>query len=474
MTFLWEFKYKILFTKHARKNTQGVFFMIAKIRSCMEILFVLALTLVCMASWAQPLPKEEKQVINMFYESWHNCSTGDTAIYRIKAEKGEPDVVEIEVIDRKLKSFKFQESYYRESKLFEEKRKTFSLEEIKRYYTPSELQEKGIEFSELRETFKGSVYSCQRYQYPDGSVEILCDKVPAGGLLKKWDKQGSLVQELLDMRRGKGASSMVSEIKAEVIKPQQINRTALTVSELMDDISREKKTQDKGRKKHSLVIGELGKQPEDVPVDAESFLEEVRLLKGKLTGKFNNFAPIFVMGFDGYEAKAKFHKITTRKPSREENPPIPKEITIDYSGYTPPEGESHGKALYTLLSEDKPSTGEVLLQVFPYPEMEVFELPPEAVTIIPGTFNCHHIRLVQLQPRQEVKKEGRFQTINMIDTKKDYWITNIKGYMAVAKRIDMKKEHRIKTPLDGVGESRSEIFVTEDKWTLVEFTPPSK
>lgn len=422
---------------------------------------------------AQETPVKETFIVNMRYESWKNSSLEDTVIYQLKAESKEPEILEIKIIEIKLDQYVFQMRTYLKERLIEEKRETISLKDMNRYYKPSELKDKGIEITELRETIMDSVYICQRIKYPDGSVEFYCDKIPAGGVLRKINPEGETMRELLEIKQGSKRITMVTELEERKDKPVEIKTGALTVSELMTGLKQEQaKIQKSDKEKKKIVIGNVGKQPVEESGKAETFLEEVKLQNGKVSDKFSKYAPVLVVGFDRPKASAKFHMLKTEEPDSGQNPTIPLEINITYTNYVPPKDKGSGKALFTIFALDEVTTTLVRLKENPFPDMIAFELPPEAVSIIPGSFDCYHVRLVSPKPEVSLKTQDQFQIMTIKDSKIDYWITNVEGSTVAVKKMLTEKEQIIKTSLDGTGEDSDKIDRTRiKKWTLVEFKP---
>jgi hypothetical protein len=443
-------------------------------RPCFQkwgVLIFFLIGTVCLRS--QEKPVKESALINMQYESWRNSSPEDSVIYKIKPESGETEILEIKVLEIKLDRYDFQLRTFLKERLLEEKRETFSLKDMNRYYKPEDLKEKGIEITEFRETILGSVYPCQKVLYPDGSQEIYCDKIPAGGLFKKLNPAGETIQELLETKQGAKRTSMVTELQDKKDKLSEIKTGALTVTELMAGLKDERtKIQQSDKDQKKVVIGNVGKQPEEEASKAETFLEEVKLQNGKTSDKFNQYAPVLVVGFDRLKASAKYHMIETVEPNPGGNPPIPLEINAAYTDYIRTKGKGAGLALFTLKVRDEVTTTLVRLKENPFPDMMAFELSPEAVSIIPGSFNCHHLRLVSPKQEISVKKQGGYQVTTIRDTKIDYWISVVQESTVAVKKVLTEREQIIKTSLDGTGEASDKIDrLKEKKWTLVEFNP---
>jgi hypothetical protein len=436
------------------------------------VLFLIGTISIC----AQEAPVKEAPLVNMRYESWRNSSPEDTVVYKLKSESEEPEILEIKIIEIKLDRYDFQMRTYLKERLIEEKRETISLKDMERYYKPLELKDKGIEITELRETIMGSVYACQRFQYADGSIEIYCDKIPAGGLYKKIDSGGETISELLETRQGSKRTSMVTELDEKKVKTVEIKTGALTVSELMTGLKEDRaKIQQSIKEGKRVVIGNVGKQPVEESSRAETFLEEVKLQNGKVSDKFFKYGPVLVVGFDRPKASAKFHMIETVEPGSGESPPAPLEINITYTDYIPPKNKGYGWALFTLFVGDEVTTTQVRLKENPFPDMMAFELPPESVSIIPGSFDCYHIRLVSPKPEVSVTKQDRFQVTTIRDVKIDYWISNVEESTVAVKKTLTEREQIIKSTLDENVEVPEKIDRSRvKKWTLVEFKPSAK
>ncbi|MBN1900807.1 hypothetical protein JW926_05705 [Candidatus Sumerlaeota bacterium] len=427
-----------------------------------------------MSLYSQDAAVKETPVINMQYESWRNSSPEDIVIYKLKPESGEePEILEIKILEIKLDKYDFQTRKYVKERLIEEKRESFSLKDMNRYYKTAELNDKGIMFSESRETIAGSVYPSQKLQYPDGSVEIYCDRIPAGGLYKKLNPAGEAIRELLETKHGSKRTSMVTELEGKKGKPHEIKTGALTVSELMKGLHQgQRTTSQPDPDKKKVVIGNIGKQPEEESVKAETFLEEVALQKGKASDKFSRYAPVLVAGFDRPKASALFHLIETIEPVSGEREPSPIEIRIIYSEYIPPQRKGYGNALFTLIVGDDITTTLVRLRENPFPDMKEFELPPEAVSIIPGSFDCYHVRLVSPKPEVSVEEQDGYQITTIRDAKIDYWISNIQDSTVALKKTFTEREQIIKVSRDGSSNAPETIDRTKvKKWTLVEFKP---
>jgi len=449
-----------------------------RIRHALFVALVLLLTGLSMFLPAQEGNKEETQVFNMRYESWRACRPGDLVVYKISGGEGQPDRLEIKVLEHSLDEIKYQTSAFGGGRLIEEKTLDIKLKELNRYLYPLELKKQGIEFSNVRETFQGTLYSCQRFQYQDGSVEIITDKIPAGALLRKIDSQGKIIQDLVEFKEGRQSASTISAIKEQVIKPEHFGRTATTVSELMSSMKKDKEQEAlAGKRGKGVFIGNVGKQPVDA-VKAAGFMEEVELQRGVPTDKFYKDAAVLLFGFNWPKASAEYHVIETFEPARSASPPVPKKVNVEFAEFYPPRedkkrGKDMGKGLFILSYDDIVTSAKISLGSAPYPDMKSFELPTEAVTVIPGTINCLHIRLAISNPLQKVKKDENSQIVTLTDRKIDYWIGNVKDCNVVVKKIETEKEKITHTSLEDTGEALSEAESTKTKkWTLVDFQPP--
>ena len=433
------------------------------------ILFYVALQLPLAA-----LEEGESYEIDMRFESWRLSLKGDTAIYKLYGKQGEPDRIERKIIDKTLDKIKYQVSTYRGEMLVEEKTERLDLKEMERKLFPARLREKGIVFSETRFTFQGSIYNCQSLQSPDGSVEIYSQKVPAGGLMKKLNPEGDLLRELVAIRYGRNEGSAVTSIKDEVIQSEHVGKTATNVSELMQGIRKERgqiRKSSKGRKK--VVIGNIGTMQEKKK-QYNTFLEEVKEDGGVPTDEFISDAPLLVAGFNRLNAVAGYHLIRSVEPSSDEGPAAPVKVTINYEKFLSATNGDPPRGVFKITHNEKIETADVVLGKNPFPDMKAFKLHPEAVKIIPGTFNCFHIRLVTPKLLTSVREGQNLQVSTVTDKKVDYWISNVKGFMVVVKKIEADRQEITKVMLDGSGSApQTEKITIVKKWTLTGFNPPA-
>jgi len=434
--------------------------------------------LICALVPAQEVNKGENQLINMRCESWRACTPGDMAVYNVAVGENKIDRLEIKVLEHNLDQIKYQTSALGEGRLIEEKTAEINLKEMKRYFYASDLKKEGIEFSNVRETFQGTIYTCQRFQYQDGSVEIVSDKIPAGGLLKKLDPQGKILQEILEFKEGRQTASAISSIKEQVIKPEHVGKSATTVSELLTGIRKEREqATSEGKKGKGVFIGNVGKQPADAG-KAASFTDQVVLERGAPTDKFYKDAAVLLFGFNWPKATAEYHVIETLEPAKDANPPAPTRVNLEFAEFYPSKGEKKrggepAKGLFIVSYDDTVTSAKVSMDTAPFPDMKAYELPIEAVTVIPGTINCLHIRLVSATPLQKVKKVENMQMVTLTDKKYDYWIGNVKDCNVVVKKIETEREKITHTSLEDTGEALSEEErIRVKKWTLVDFQPP--
>jgi hypothetical protein len=452
--------------------------MVGKIGFSLRLSGFILFALICAPVPAQEGNKGEDLLINMRYESFRVCSTGDLVVYSVSGGENKIDRLEIKILEHNLDQIKYQTSAYGEGRLIEEKTAEINLKEMKRYLYASELKKEGIEFSNVRETFQGTIYTCQRFQYQDGSAEIVSDKIPAGGLLRKMDPQGKNLQEILDFKEGRQSGATISAIKEQVIKPEHSGKSATTVSELLTGIRKEREQSAPEEKKgKGVFIGNVGKPPADAG-KAASFTEEVVLERGVPTDKFYKDAAVLLFGFNWPKASAEYHVIETLEPAKGPNPPAPTRVNLEFAEFYPSKdekkrGKDPAKGLFIVSYDDTVTSAKVSMDSAPFPEMKSYELPVEAVTVIPGTINCLHIRLVTANPMQKVKQDENVQTITLTDKKFDYWIGNVKECNVVVKKIETEREKITHTSLLDTGEALSEEERTRTKkWTLIDFRPP--
>ena len=423
--------------------------------------------------FGQETKPDETPVVNMRYESWRLSRTGDTVVYKPKAGETGPDRIEKKLLDATLGRFRIQVRTYRGENLLEEKTEDYSIRDKKKTLLPSALAKEGTRLEPVREMFKGTVYYCQKYSNPDGSVEIVSQKLPMGGLLKKMNPEGNVVMELVEFWEGRRESTTISQIKEEKIVSRDSNKTALTVSELMKGIRRERREnsrQNSGRKR--IVIGNVGKRPVKENA-APGFLDEVKQKGAKPTEQFISDSALLVAGFSRLNATAVYHLTEKRLPPSEgEGPVIPRKVEMIYQKYIPKSGDKPPRAVFEISSREQKEKIEIELGINPFPEMKAFELPPEAVTIIPGSFNCFHIRLVSPEPVIDVEQGEKERVVKIADTKIDFWISNVEGFLVVVKKLETTREQINRTSLEG-GDPVSEEIVLEKKWVLSDFQPPS-
>ncbi len=435
---------------------------------------VLCLLFICLIVVAQDAAEPgETPVINFRYESWRLSRPGDTVVYHLYGAPGAPDRLERKLLKSILDRYTYQIRTYLGERLVEEKTATISLRDMSRKVYPSELRKTHIEMSTSREIFKGSVYNCQRLKKGDGSVEILSQKIPLGGLMKRLDAAGRTTEEVIEVRQDGVSGPSVSQIKKEVIKSPEAGRSAFSVSELLRKSRAEKKGIPATRKgKTAIVIGNIGEKPVETH-KAQSFIQEVKMAGGKPSELFSSKSALLLAGFNHLHAVATYRVSESLKPENKGTPTLPRKITITYLRYIRPIDEKrHAGLLFSLASEDGITTREIPLQPKPYHDMEAFELPPEAVTIMPGTFNCFHIRLVLPTPLRSTTDKGDNRIVTQTDKKIDYWITNIKGREVVAKKIETVKKRVTETAID----NPAMVISTEEstrstKCTLVDFNP---
>jgi hypothetical protein len=207
-------------------------------------------------------------------------------------------------------------------------------------------------------------------------------------------------------------------------------------------------------------------------------MEEVVLQKGNPTDKFYKDAAVLLFGFNWPGATAEYHVIDTLEPAKDQNPPVPTKVSLEFAEFYPQKdekkrGKDPAKGLFIVSYDDTVTSAKVSLDTAPFPDMKSYELPVEAVTVIPGTINCLHIRLVIANPLQKVKQDENIQIVTLTDKKFDYWIGNVKECNVVVKKIETEREKITHTSLLDTGEVLSEEERTRvKKWTLIDFRPP--
>lgn len=411
----------------------------------------------------------EKQEYDARYESWRLSQSGDLVIYKLAGGENEPDRMEITITERTLDRLSFVTRTYQGERLLEEKPGRISLADMTRQFYPSELKQQGIEFSKSNEIISGTAHSVQKFAKDDGSYGIFSEKIPAGGLIRKVDASGKTVQELIESRSSKLGGSAVSQIKKETPKPSAFDRKPLSISDLRDEVRREKTESAK------IVISRDAAQAVKTQT-ALSFLEEVQQDKGQPTKRFLDNPPLLAFGFDRMRASARYFLTKTTEPAAEQTPEEPKPYIATFQSYLYHKGNPKpARARFIIIEDDKTTSPTVDLENPFMPDMKSFELPPEAVTILPGTFNCFRFRLVSATPATTVRKEGNNQITTITDKKIDYWITNVMDYTVAIKKIETEKVRQTIAPVEDLTNVISSEEMTHvKKWILEEFSPTGK
>lgn len=411
----------------------------------------------------------EKQEYDARYESWRLSQSGDAVIYKLAGAENEPDRMEITITERTLDRISFITRTYQGERLVEEKPGRISFADMTRQFYPSELKQQGIEFSKASEIISGTARSVQKFAKDDGSYEIFSEKIPAGGLIRKVDASGKTLQELIESRSSKLGGSAVSQIKKETPKPSSFDRKPLSISDLRDEVRRDKTESAK------IVISRDAAQAVKTQT-ALSFLEEVQQDKGQPTKRFLDNPPLLAFGFDRIRARARYFLTKSTEPAAEQTPEETQPYIATFQSYLYHKGNPKpARARFIIIEDDKTTSPTVDLESPFMPDMKPFELPPEAVTILPGTFNCFRVRLVSANPTTAVKKEGNNQITTITDKKIDYWITNVMDCTVVVKKIETEKVRQTVAPVEDITAVISSEVVTHiKKWILEEFSPTGK
>jgi len=430
------------------------------------LVFVLLATAAALLIAAEP---NEIQEYDARAESWRLSQSGDAVIYKLTGAENEPDRMEITITERTLDRLAFIVRTYQGERLVEEKPGRISLGDLTRQFYPSELKEQGIEFSKSNEIINGTARAVQKFVQTDGSYEVFSENIPAGGLLRKVDAAGKIVQELVEIHSSKLGSSPVSQIKKETPKPSAFDKKPLSISDLRDEVRREKTDTAK-------IVIERGEAKDAQTQPFASFLEEVHQDKGQISKKFLDNPALLSFGFDRLKASARYFLTKSAEPSAIQTSEETQPYIATFQSYLYRKGNPKpARARFITIEDDKATTNDVDLEKPFMPDMKLYELPPEAVTILPGAFNCFRVRLVSATPATTVKKEGNNLITAITDKKIEYWITNVMGSTVAVKKIETEKIRRKIAPAeDPAAVLSSEESTRIKKWILEEFTPTGK
>jgi hypothetical protein len=417
---------------------------------------------------------EDKSILNVSYESWRTSRKGDTVIYRIIGQKEGPDRVIKKITDRTLDKIDYQVSYYSGSRLLEEETRQIVLKkDLKKRVSLSGLKKKGIRVSNTSLTFRGTLYKCVKYVYPDGKEEIYSPKIPAGALLNRKGADGKILEELVEIRMGSATGLRISQIGKKTGSNKEIKTGAFSVSELMKGMKHEKKPV--RSKKKSMVISFNSNAEKKNAGEFQNYIEEAKENGGNSAKQFLDNSTLLVYGFDKLHARVKYHVIESIQPQESDDLPIPATLSINYEKFIVSKKKTiPHRGVFNLEIDGETSVEEIALKVNPYPEMAAFEFNSEAVSILPGSFNCFRIRLVSPEPVTVVEEKDGIEIKSIIEKKIDYWISVEKGCQIVVKKIETEKEKITETPVDGTDSADFREIIRTKKMTLIEFIPPEK
>lgn len=441
-----------------------------------SMILLTAMMIIGLSVVAEEGKPDEEPVFDFRYESWRLTRPGNTVIYELNLESENMDKLVKTLVEHKLDQLTYKESYYNGDRLIEENTGKINLEERKSKIYVSNLREEGVSFEEMRVNFQGSILECQKFSFPDGRVEIYSHKIPVGGLLRKIAPDGTVVQKLTDIHYGREAEATVSEIKSEVTGVKDGESSALSVSDLMKGMKKDQSAKKSRSRQSTLVISETN-QDTDSEESPGSFLEQIQRTSGaSRTERFLDNTPLWIAGFDRYGAKVTYHISRTIIQDGEETKKKPVKKVIHFEKYIRPEDyEKKPKGVFSVKGEEETDKWSITMEINPYSEMEAYELPAEAVSILPGTFNCFHIVLVSREPEVTEEEKGNERIVTRTDKKKEYWISSVKGHLAVVKKIETDKKQISRT------DSADDSFVLDKnevteitKWTLVDLQPPEK
>ena len=432
------------------------------------------LGLLIFASGALAKEPGEQPEYDARYESWRISSKGACVVYKLYGATGEPDRLEITITEKALGNFTYVIRTYSGERLVEEKTEKGTLADRNRQFFPSELRAQGIEFSKGSEIINKTVYSTQQFRNPDGTIEVYSQQIPAGGLLKKMDSSGKVLRELVEMRTGKDTDAVISQIKKEAPKSVIGITAPLSISDLAEDVRKKKQEQQETAPsgKHVVISGE-GVPRSALTRRASSFQEEVSGENGIASERFASNALLLQFGFERPQAFAQYYLTETTEPSIQQTPKSPVNVTITFAESIPSLDEKTlPKALFTIERDGKTTSILVEITEKAVPEMREYELPPEVITVPPGSFNCFHNRFVMQSPLKTVVQKGKVQTTTITDKKIDYWVSNVSDCAVVVRKMESERTQKIQCAVDEPSTILSQEDVTKvKKWSLVSFSP---
>ncbi len=427
-------------------------------------------------SWAAALPLSAQtggsSLRSAIYDSWHSSRKGDTAVYRIKGSADGADRMERVLLERSLEEYVIQVKMFQGDRELSEKTERLNPKEIERNLDLKKMSAEGIEISQSRETvLDTTLLQIQVWRHADGREERYTSNVPMGGMYRVKSPEGEIVLELVEIQKGRVTPSAVSEIGRKPGKTGP-NQGALTVGELIRGME---STPGKASPATgpTIVLGNVRDQPESA-AEAENFLHETQIQGGLPSSRFMDNSILLIEGLDHLNAAVRYFYSESVEPSESEVPEIPRRIEIRYAEHIPskdPNGTPQAVFITTDGENETRRTRPVNEK--PYPDMLLFEMAPEAITTAAGTFNCFHMRFVNRTPKQTINMDGDIRQDTLEDRKSDLWISSVKGYTAVIRRIDTEQVTTSRFPdnnsMQVMEKSRKTII---RKWTIEDYLLP--